>query len=218
MSKNKISFECDETAASLYVKILQKLSEQKNLKIRIGGDEYQYLGNNDVISELCFDDRASLSTQELADINNKRTDYLLALSVTKNTNPTGGNTMNADGTDGTDGTDTTNTSVTPPNSNAGLDDSVKAQVEAVVKEFVDKNSLFTAFDITREVRKRGFSGKHGDMKRMVHQAYLSNGMPNYDRTNIQIDTVTGTPFLYHPIGLDPNDYFQMNNLTGSVAV
>jgi hypothetical protein len=210
MSKDKITFECNESATSLYIKILQKLSEQTtNLKIRIGGDEWKYVGDNDNVTDLLINGNYS-TQQELTDINNKRLDYLASLAISRNTNKTGDSTMNTDGTN-----DNTNTS---PSNDSIIDDGTKIQVVAIIKEFVDSNRLFTAFDITKEIRKRGVIVRHSDLKKIVHQTYINNGMPNYDRTNISIDNISGTPFLYHPVGIDPNDYFLINNLTGTVVV
>ena len=82
-------------------------------------------------------------------------------------------------------------------------------VAEVVKEFVESDELFTAYDITKTARQRGAIGKHNDLKKLVHDIYLDDEMPSYSREVVEIplnDGSTVRPFLYLPNGSDVEDY------------
>jgi hypothetical protein len=84
-------------------------------------------------------------------------------------------------------------------------------ISEVVTEKVEKDEMFTAFDVSLDVKERARKEgvpeeRHRHMKRVIHQeveAYVSNGL--YEKT--LVDVGAGSPaFLYHPDGTDPNQY------------
>lgn len=85
-------------------------------------------------------------------------------------------------------------------------------VETVVDEKVQKGELFTAHDVTVDVRQRGHRAGHTEVRDSVHDYYQRGGMGvGYSRTNI---TVPGgyTPYLYHRSADDPASY---SNIRGA---
>lgn len=78
-------------------------------------------------------------------------------------------------------------------------------VEAVVDEKVQAGAMFTAHDITLEVRNRGHSAGHNEVRDAVHDYYGRGGLGvAYTRTNISLPG--GQPFLYHRGTDDPATY------------
>ena len=65
--------------------------------------------------------------------------------------------------------------------------------------------IFTAFDITKSVRKKGLNCKHDDVKQIVHDMYFIGGMNNYNRSLADVGT-TVQPWLYCPDSRDPSEY------------
>lgn len=81
--------------------------------------------------------------------------------------------------------------------------------------FINKGLMFTAFDVTKAVRKHGLHILHKDVRKLVH----SYGFPS-DYDNMKVDVVrllTGSsnnsvpkPILYFPKGSDVNDYIPVD--------
>lgn len=77
-----------------------------------------------------------------------------------------------------------------------VSDADRQIVEDVVKEYVSKGWKFTAYNITVEVRKRGVSGKHSELKRIVHDMYADSEMDDYGRRTEDVGSAI-KPFLYY---------------------
>lgn len=89
-------------------------------------------------------------------------------------------------------------------------------IEAVVDEKVQANELFTAHDITLEVRSRSHRASHGEVKDAVHDYYGRGGLGvAYTRTIITVPG-GGSPFLYHRSADDPSTYQNIRGGTGTV--
>jgi hypothetical protein len=78
----------------------------------------------------------------------------------------------------------------------------------VVNDFVKQEKMFTAYDVTKEVRKKAGEqvDYHREIRRVVHGGFdwIQAG---YQSTSILLN-VPGNPrvLLYHPLGTDPNDF------------
>lgn len=82
-------------------------------------------------------------------------------------------------------------------------------VEDVVNENVQNCKMFTAFDITREVRARVGKGTpvpHGDVKQEVHNMFASGQFANYARTLANLPISNPQPWIYHQNSDDPLNY------------
>jgi len=67
-------------------------------------------------------------------------------------------------------------------------------IETVVDEKVQAGELFTAHDVTIEVRSRGHRTGHGEVRDAVHDYYGRGGLGvAYTRTNISV--LGGNPYL-----------------------
>lgn len=86
-------------------------------------------------------------------------------------------------------------------------------IESVVDSKVQNGEMFTAHDVTIEVRTRGHRAGHAEVRDSVHDYYQRGGMGvGYARTNITVPG--GTPYLYHRSVDDPATY---TNVRGSAA-
>ena len=88
-------------------------------------------------------------------------------------------------------------------------------VEDVVNENVNSGSMFTAWDVTQEVRSRGHRAKHIEVRDSVHDCY-NRGIMGVAYTRTTITVATGTPWLYHRTVDDPMTYG--SNSPGTVPV
>lgn len=80
-------------------------------------------------------------------------------------------------------------------------------IEEVVEEKVKAGEMFTAYDISLEVKKRGGYDRHRHMKKFVHD-YHDRGLmgTDYERVLISIPGVKRQAYLYHPKSADPSTY------------
>jgi hypothetical protein len=80
-------------------------------------------------------------------------------------------------------------------------------IEEVVEEKVRAGEMFTAFDISLEVKKRGGTDRHRHMKRIVHD-YHDRGLmgAGYTRTLITIPGAKAQAYLYYHKSDDPSAY------------
>ena len=79
-------------------------------------------------------------------------------------------------------------------------------IEEVIDEAVNSNEWFTALTISKEVKNRGVTERHRNMRGEIHQ-YISElieeGDADYDKTLIRINASGGAnAFLYHSRGAD----------------
>jgi hypothetical protein len=80
-------------------------------------------------------------------------------------------------------------------------------IEEVVEEKVRAGEMFTAFDISLEVKERGGHDRHRHMKKFVHDYHCRGLMGgDYDRTLMSIPGAKAQAWLYHPKSADPNTY------------
>ena len=88
-------------------------------------------------------------------------------------------------------------------------------VEAVVNEKVQADEMFTAHDVTIEVRGRGHRAGHTEIRQAVHDYYQRGGMGvAYTRSTITVPG--GTPFLYHRLVDDPSTFANVRGLNTTV--
>lgn len=197
-----VSFKCDDSSGQLFVQILNKLSVagEKRLtrKIRIGGDEYSFVGGCDSVSDLSIDGSLyrNFSDAEKQDLENLRSAthsvpapvINLAAMVTPSTPPV----------------------ITPvsidDNDDDILDSTEAIAVRDVVIDKVNQNEMFTAFDITKTLRQNGTQATHRNIKQIVHALYNHGDMQGYDRSLVDVNGAPVRPFLYHPMSADSSTY------------
>lgn len=91
-------------------------------------------------------------------------------------------------------------------------------VETVVDEKVQLGYMFTAHDITLEVRSRGHRASHGDVRDYVHDYYNRGGFGiAYTRTNISVPG-GGSPYLYYRTVDDPANYKEVRGTSTTPIV
>lgn len=84
-------------------------------------------------------------------------------------------------------------------------------IETVISEKTNANEMFTAHDITLEVRNRGHRVSHSNVRDIVHDNYQRGNMGvAYTRTPITVPSGE-TPFLYHRSADDPSAYSNIRN-------
>lgn len=95
--------------------------------------------------------------------------------------------------------------------------SVSKLAETVVDEKVQNGEMFTAHDVTLEVRSRGHKVNHEEIRDAVHDYHSRGGMGvAYIRTVIQ--TPKGNPWLYHRSVDDPNSYGNIRTSNQQVTI
>lgn len=80
--------------------------------------------------------------------------------------------------------------------------SVKEIVTIVINDFIDQEILFTALDVTNEVKKELPLTSHREVRDLVKEAYPSMQSFGYGRTTIQVflrDGSSQDAFLYHSL-------------------
>ena len=88
-----------------------------------------------------------------------------------------------------------------------MDAALQTVIEAVVNDKVQAGEMFTAYDVTKEVRNRGHRERHNNMKQVVHDYYGRGLMgSDYTRTLIPIQGAPVPAFLYHRYTDDPTSY------------
>lgn len=85
-------------------------------------------------------------------------------------------------------------------------------VTETVKNFVQNSKLFTALDISNEVKKTMPEARHRKIRDLVHNAFSTEVEPNgWCRSNIQVnlpDGTQGTALLYYPLSVS----YDLDNL------
>lgn len=192
----KISFECGEGSASLFLDMLNKLSGSNKVKIRIGGDEYDFNPDVDSVGNIMIND-VSIDPVEAFRLRNLR-ETLLLLANTPNPSPAPiPNTAPVSITP-TPSTDNSNTD--DPNN----DSDIAVLVRNVVDEKVAQNVIFTAYDITKELRTGGSDVRHYVVKPLVHDLFASGGMQGYSRTTQMVKG--NVACVFHSLNDDPANY------------
>lgn len=87
-------------------------------------------------------------------------------------------------------------------------DSVTRQlIENAVNNKVQNSEMFTAFDITNEVRKQSKDNiNHYEVRKEVKKIFQSGGMNNYTQTIGNLPGVNPQPWVYHPFTSDASLY------------
>jgi retron-type reverse transcriptase len=79
-------------------------------------------------------------------------------------------------------------------------------VQQIIQDKVRAREMFTAFDVSQEMVRRGSNARHRDLKDMIHLCFERGEMgKDYTRTAIDVGAPT-RPFLYHPRIRNPRDY------------
>lgn len=92
------------------------------------------------------------------------------------------------------------------------DSATMTALETIIQGKINNGEIFTAFDITKELRVQvGKSVRisHNDVKHDIHdliQRHSNSGSVSYSRTLVDLPGVPERPFLYHPQGSDINTY------------
>jgi hypothetical protein len=82
-----------------------------------------------------------------------------------------------------------------------------SEIEDVVSENVNAGKMFTAWDVTVEVRKRSKDRvQHYEVKKEVHKMWDNGSIHGYNRVLANLPNVNPQPFLYYPPSADPSTY------------
>lgn len=204
-----VSFNCSDESVDLFAKILGQLKEvDGSRKIRIGGSEYSFIEGIDSIEDVYIDgtNYRYVDQDEFAKI---RAQAIQAIPI-----PAPANVLVADDTNDTSDTDTddsdsdNDSDEDDQTTNLSNDDSDAVRRE--LADFMRMTRIFTAFDITKIVRKRGVRCKHDDVKQIVHSVYMSGGMSGYNRDLVDMGRDI-QPWLYCPDSRDPSEYNHGDN-------
>lgn len=208
---SNITFSCSDSAESVLVKVLGKLktiSDEGSLrKIRIGGDEFIFVGDKDKVMDVFINSKKidELTDQEKKDMDDKR-QTIVGASLPQ---ALGQLDVSDDGDAGNVTTPTPDTSVplntiVPPPTPV-VD--ISATVQQAVMDKVNANEMFTAFDITKQLRQTGARTYHSQVKGIVHGMFVNGEMTGYSRDVIDLPNGQGgRPFLYFPPTADPSTY------------
>jgi len=80
-------------------------------------------------------------------------------------------------------------------------------VRQVVTDFVAQSKQFTAWDATLEAKKLGADEGHRHLKGVVHGMWRTDLQnQGYSRQTVHLPKVPIPPWLYYPVGTDPQDY------------
>lgn len=205
-------FECNDESASLFIDILSKLynSNGKNLKIRVGGKEYDFWGDIDSVTHILIDCNLdgnpidSIVHRDLAVIRaNAINAHSPVVSVTPSPTPA---TPISDPV--TDPSASATNPVVSDDDNDGADvlqGSLADSVKNIIASKVNVGRMFTAFDITKELRQTGTQVNHGREVRPIVNAMWRTGLiQNYTRELVSVNG--NDAFVYHPVLSDPKTY------------
>jgi hypothetical protein len=82
-----------------------------------------------------------------------------------------------------------------------------ALINDVVNEFVNDGKMFTAYNVTTEVRKRTKDRiAHDEVKRDVHRMFNDGEMFSYNRSLAMLPGINPQPWVYHPLAADISLY------------
>jgi len=80
-------------------------------------------------------------------------------------------------------------------------------IEDVVSEFVQGQIMFTAYNVSIEVRKRGGDQRHLILRETIHETVQRVAFPaGYDQSLITMPGAAERPFLFYPLGANMDDY------------
>jgi bifunctional DNA-binding transcriptional regulator/antitoxin component of YhaV-PrlF toxin-antitoxin module len=91
-------------------------------------------------------------------------------------------------------------------------------IEDVVNDFVNNGQMFTAHNVTAEVRRRTKDRvAHDDVKRDVHKMFNDGAMFSYNRSLASLQNVNPQPWIYHPLNSDASQYDGKPSVAATVA-
>lgn len=78
---------------------------------------------------------------------------------------------------------------------------LEATVKTLVATLIARGELFTALDVSNEVKKQAPTIRHRDVSPIVRDLYDNGDMGLYERTRIEVSTPNGPEraYLYHPV-------------------
>lgn len=80
-------------------------------------------------------------------------------------------------------------------------------IEDAVNNFVNDNKMFTAFDVTKEVRGQTQDRVyHDEVKKEVHKMFHNNRVSGYARSLASLPNANPQPWLYHPVNVNTSLY------------
>jgi hypothetical protein len=88
---------------------------------------------------------------------------------------------------------------------------VREKINEVVTEFIRAGKMFTAFEVSLEVKKRGGEERHRNMREYVHETIFRLGIERGDYSRTLMDV--GAPeqaWVYHTIASNPYDYVPLD--------
>lgn len=94
------------------------------------------------------------------------------------------------------------------------DAATRQLIDQIVQEQVQAGTMFTAYDITLEARKRGGNIRHGEARNIVHDVYQQGRMGAGYKCSVIDVGAPAKPFLYHRFSDDPGNY---RSTTGATA-
>jgi hypothetical protein len=92
-----------------------------------------------------------------------------------------------------------------------------AEMQAEVRQQMQRRASFTACDISRAVQASGVKERHQTLKAAVHQLFETGGMPGYSRRLITLPS-GARPFLYFPRTASANRFAVARNRQTSPSV
>ena len=97
---------------------------------------------------------------------------------------------------------------TQPERTEPMCDTASIQIaDEIIEEKIYAGAMFTAFDVSREARRRGSPERHRHLKQVIHAAFARGDMgTDYTRTLVHFPGVKSAAWLYHHKQDDPNTY------------
>jgi len=89
------------------------------------------------------------------------------------------------------------------------DDANRTATRRTLERLVDQGFMFTALDVSNEVKGQLPGVRHRQISQIVRELYADRVMGDYTRTTIDVVIAGGKvvqAFLYHEAGDDPDDY------------
>lgn len=81
------------------------------------------------------------------------------------------------------------------------------EIVDVVNDYVRNDKMFTAWDVTMEVRKRSKDRvQHFEVKKEVHRMFDNGSMASHNRVLANLPNINPQPWLYYPPTVDPSTY------------
>ncbi len=80
------------------------------------------------------------------------------------------------------------------------------KAKEIVDELITEKVSFTAYDITKIIRKNGCKVKHENVNKQIKEMFSKNQLTNYKKTLINFFDNNTSAFLYHHVNEDPTDF------------